>query len=280
MANNNEQLIKVVEGRITRNSWLVNSRGKRISEKFVLYHSNEEGAFVTLNTSKGEYVYHKSTGSILLEKARSAKVIRITENLFGVKFYTRRNDKVEDFARIYSAEGKLLLSGLNSVGGMHNGLFSAMKSEKWGYMDKNLNFVIPPSWEEVSPFNENGYAVVYFKERKRIGVIDKKGSYVLSPVSYTNAIFETQDLLRVRDSEASYGIINVKGDVIVPVVYDNVTLKGNFFIVRSGCKYGLIDTSGNEIFECIYPEIIETDKKFVVPDFARLEIPKEKEVTK
>ncbi len=279
MSNNCKQLTKVVESKITRSMWIENSRGKRISSKFVLYNDVECDNFVVLTTSNGDYIYHKNVDELILHVSNYTELIKLSDRLYAINYSISDNSGRKCFARIYDGDGNLLLGGLEVIKSMKGGLFAVKKEDKWGFMDENLNVVIPHLWENVTSFNEDGYAIVFFKEYKRMAVIDKKGSYVLSPSTYSNASFITKDLLLVK-KEGKEGAINLKGEIIVPVIYSDVCLKDNFFIVRMGQKYGLIDINGKEIFECIYPEIIETDKKFVVQDFARLEVPKTKEVTK
>lgn len=279
MLNSSKQLTKVVRSKISRKSWIEDSKGKRISFKFVLHTSEECDDFVTLRTSAGYYVYNKNSDTLILHVSAYINVIKISDNAYGVMFYLKDRFERRYYARIYDSKGNLLIGGLTSLRDMSNGLFAVNKEDKWGFMDEKLNIIIPYLWEAVTPFNEDGHAIVFFKEHKRMAVIDKKGSFVLSPSCYSNASFITKNLLLVK-KEGKEGVINLKGEVIVPVIYYNVTLKDNFFIVSVNNKYGLIDINGNEIFECIYPEIIETDKKFVVQDFARLETPKTKEVTK
>lgn len=269
--------IKVKHGRFTKKSWVVNEKGKRISDKFHLYEEYKLGDFIRLKTSEGFYLYHKKTGQVILSKENyPIQIFNITPNLVGVKCCTA----FEKHAMIYNLAGQQPSTTFDDFGVMQNGLIPVCIGGRWGFVNENLKIVISLLWQKVSNFNENGYAVVYFKDLKRLAVINKKGEYICSPCEGSYAEFITDDLLMLHTSKYKYGVITKEGKVIVKTVYDNINVRGDYIIVRNGKHYGLFDIEGNEIFECIYPEIIETDKKFIFHDFTTKEILKVKEQEK
>lgn len=272
-----KEKIKLVTGKFTKKTCLKNERGKMISKKFILYNISYLGGFVKLNTSKGQYIYHLDKEKILFEEEEVLRFSQISNNLVGI--FTKKE------SYIYDLKGNLKLKGISDFRILKNGLFAFKKDDKWGFMEENLKVVIPPLWERVSNFNDYGYSIVNFKDLKRLAVIDRKGKYVFSPSDYFSAKFLNEKFIKVQKSsplinECETGIIDIKGKVIVPTKYRNVFLISGYFKVYDGKNYGLFDTEGNEIFECIYPEIIETDKKFIVHDFSKKEIFKTKEYEK
>lgn len=270
--------IKVKHGKFTKKSWLVNEKGKRISDKFYLYEKFKFGDFVKLETSKGCYIYHKKTGNML--NSNNILLSYITSDLLEIECFVQGNW----VSKIYNMEGELLLDNIDCVRQIKNGLIPICIDDKWGFMDESLKLVIPPLWQKVSNFNENGYAVVKFKDLKRFAIINKKGEYICPPCegSYYDIEFISDELLKTTSAGNyyKYGVITNKGKVVLKAIYDSIWLIEGYIKVRSGEHYGLFDTEGNEIFECIYPEIIETDKKFIVHDFAKKEILKTKEYEK
>lgn len=273
--------IKVKHGKFTHKSWVVNEKGKRITDKFYLYEKYRYGDFVRLNTSNGEYLYHKKAGGILETGKQNGLYLKdITSNLVAVERFVDG----EWTLRIYNMEGELLLDNVDSVMHIKNGLIPICIEGKWGFMDENLKLVIPPLWQKVSNFNEKGCAIVKFKDLKRFAIINKKGEYICPPCegSYYNIEFLTDELLKTTNGRSlfKYGVITNKGKVVLEAIYDSIWLIEGYIKVRNGEHFGLFDTEGNEIFECIYPEIIETDKKFIVHDFAKKEILKTKEYEK
>lgn len=268
--------IKVKHGKITHKSWVVNEQGKRISDKFYLYEKYRYGDFVKLEASNGDYLYHRNNG-VLLFSCKRIYLSYITSNLVAVKCFGQGNW----ISKIYNLEGELLLDNIDCVRQIENGLIPICIEGKWGFMDENLKLVIPPLWQKVSNFNENGYAVVWFKDLKRFAIINKKGEHICQPcdASYYDIEFISDKLLKTTNG-FKYGVITNKGKVVLKAIYDSIWLIEDYIKVRNGEHYGLFDTEGNEIFECIYPEIIETDKKFIVHDFAKKEILKTKEYEK
>ncbi len=272
--------IKVKYGKFTKNSWLVNEKGRRISDKFHLYEEYKLGDFIRLKTSEGYYLYHKKAG-LCFGVYEHILLSYITPDLVGIEY----NNGLRWRAEIYNLEGELLLNNIDSIREMKNGLFAVRIEGQWGFMNESLNFVIEPLWQKVSDFDEDGHAIVHFKDLKRLAVINKVGEYVCPPCAYTSAEFINEELLRVNTTGSlailpKYGVITKTGKIIIEPIYKRIILKGDYIIVYDGKYYGLFDTEGNEIFECIYPQIIETDKKFIVHDFAKKEILKVKEQEK
>ncbi len=90
---------------------------------------------------------------------------------------------------IINKEGELIIEyrfkGLHP--GFYNGYCGAsLDGEKWGFIDKSGEFIIPPQWDCVSSFQDNGTAKVYIVgglrgENTKIGYIDKQGNYIWEP---------------------------------------------------------------------------------------------------
>lgn len=269
---------KLVNSKYSNKSWIVNSKGERISEKFKVKCELQYGPYITVNTDKGKCIYHKDQDGIVFWSNSSEVYLRkISEKLYALSWYSQNT--TEPFIRIYDDRGKVVHREVAGVNSLHNGLIAVKMNEYWGFMDENGTVVIPPTWAEVENFNDYGYSIVRFKEGRRIAVIDKSGSYVLGPSDYSKLEFISEDLIiAVKDNKK--GLITLKGKVIIPCDYDDIYVREDYYIVYIKPKYGLFDAEGNVIFECIYPEIIETPDKFVVQDFIRQEAFKQKEVAK
>lgn len=268
----------IVEGGFPKRNWIENSRGERISRKFDAYHEEKLDNYVRVSTNKHVIIFNMMSDKLLSEEKgffSNIFVHRHSKHVYSIKDYSKTGRNIT----LYDDIGNVIPIQVEDIGDVSNGMIYYQANGNYGFMDEKGNPVITPAWERVSSFHDNGKAIVTFKEFKRIAVIDKTGSYILPPCDYSRAEFVTSDLLRVY-KDGFKGVIDITGKVIIPVGYDVITLKSGYFEVQRRDKHGLIDIKGNCIFECIYPEIIETEDKFVVHDFVRQEVMKTKEVNK
>ena len=104
-----------------------------------------------------------------------------------------------------------------------------VKTRKWGFVDKNLNYVIEPQFDAISNF-EDGITIA--KQGELWGIINKSGKYILEP--------------QFKDDELES--------------YNQGT-----FIVSKGGKIRLIDTKKAKILDAEYDEFYGmTENKAVV----------------
>ena len=132
------------------------------------------------------------------------------------------------------------------------GLAAVCIDDKWGYIDKKGNFVIVPEYEQAHSFSE-GLAAVCIDDKW--GYIDKKRNFIIQP-KYDNArpFFEGLAPVELDDE---WGYIDKKGRFVIPTMYDNARpfFEGLALVEIDG-KWGFIDEEGEEI---IPPEYDEAD---------------------
>lgn len=135
------------------------------------------------------------------------------------------------------------------VGNFINGLAQVSDGEKCGYIDKTGKVVIPLIWESVSPFDEDGYAVV--KDEYYAHIIDRAGNVVLE-TEYNNMVsIPGTGRYLVNDGFAS-GMIDREGNLVVPTAYKNVNGRTNVIIAT---RYDDALMIVNEFGEIITPVI-------------------------
>ena len=125
---------------------------------------------------------------------------------------------------------------------------------KYGFVDMQGNEVIPCVLDDVGYFHE-GLAIVGKSEDT--GVVSKNGKAVIGAVE-----FILNDTSRVYLGNVKHGIIDKKGNEVVPYVYNVIRqhFKEGYAIVGKGDeewdnKFGIINRDGREICPCIYDEI-------------------------
>ncbi|MGI6657824.1 MAG: WG repeat-containing protein [Dethiobacteraceae bacterium] len=82
--------------------------------------------------------------------------------------------------------------------------------DKWGFLDKNGNFVIQPTYEDVYPFTEEGLARA--KTDGKWGFIDTKGNVVIDFI-YDYVYDFSDETALVRDGDTFF-YINTEGKKI------------------------------------------------------------------
>lgn len=187
--------------------------------------------------------------------------------------------------------GKILVSlqaGYEEIDDFSNdGLARVRKNNKWGFVSKLGEEVIPVKYDRANAFSEgltmvgqkNTYYIIdengeiittltfdldefgYFnngkitvEKDKKVGVIDKYGKIII-PIEYNN-IFELSDNSYRVEKDNKAGIINQNGKTIIPIEYDEIDdFSQNLTIVTKDGKKGIINKQGEIIIPIEYDEI-------------------------
>ena len=149
---------------------------------------------------------------------------------------------------------------------------SIYENSKWGVMDNKENIIIEPTYEEMVIIPEKNtdifictYSVDYNNETYKTKVLNAKGEelfteyqniQVLQNSDGTNVWYE-KDVLKYEQN-GKFGLINLKGNKILPAEYDNIYvldgIEKSIIIEKSG-KKGLVSSSTAGII--INPEYID-----------------------
>ena len=173
--------------------------------------------------------------------------------------------------------------------------FSTVKEQKRGYFNRFTGeVVIPAQYQKAWIFSE-GLACVYDKgvlhfidhkgqtlmgrgfpyteriddycfhnglcqmvgDNNRIGLIDKQGNWVVSPEFYEMA-YDTKGFWLVQDCDWNYGLLDVKGQMLLPIEYDNITIHHEdscIFVCRLDHLNQVLDFECNIINPCNFDEV-------------------------
>ena len=94
-------------------------------------------------------------------------------------------------------------------------------------------------------------------DNNRIGLIDKQGSWVVSPEYYEMA-YDTKGFWLVQDRDWNYGLLDAKGQMLLPVEYDNITVHHEdscIFVRRLDHLNQVLDFECNIINPCNFAEV-------------------------
>ena len=149
---------------------------------------------------------------------------------------------------------------------------------KVGFVDKKETVVVNYIFTGAFPFSK-GYAQV-FKEEKT-GFINSRGAITV-PIVYDNIELWSDSIYKVK-MKNSFGLLKADGTIVLPVKYSHISapnIYGKAWIalggkvvtgtdkknVIAGCKYGIIDNSGNILIQPEYKGLFEFARKWKFND--------------
>ena len=161
--------------------------------------------------------------------------------------------------------GKILFSASTGEGCyFSSGLMPMFKDGKWGFINKNREFVVSPQYDLVFPFSE-GRAMVTINRKS--GFIDVYGAIVV-PLKYDSAWSFADGLAKVRvdtpqgtvndwhgeriNYRYQYGFVDHDGLEVIGLQFKEVTnfSEGYALAVPSNSKlWGVIDKRGNFVHQ-------------------------------
>ena len=162
-----------------------------------------------------------------------------------------------------------LLSLVISITFFAQGLTPKQKKKKWGFVNKDNEWVIKPKFSEVKPFNE-GLACVRIKNKW--GFIDASGAKIIKPQyssanSFTNGFAAVRSLTplagnsRENNNQYKWGFINKQGTLTSPLLFKTV----KDFDEKGRTLVQLFNMKANEFFW------INSNGKAISPPFTKKE---------
>jgi len=166
------------------------------------------------------------------------------------KFHDEDNKRIADITiDKVSKELAEATKKYDRLDSFHEGLASVCKDEKWGFIDKLGQEIIPCKYDYANDF-EYGIAIVELDGKE--GAINNRGKVVI-PFDYDRIGSYAQDSAAVAEKDGKYGIIDMKGNEIVPFIYEDCDYfhEGMAAVVQNG-KLGFVNRKGALAIECQY----------------------------
>jgi hypothetical protein len=136
------------------------------------------------------------------------------------------------------------------------GITPVKQGEKWGYMDADGKWIIPPSFEWADAFS-NGLAPVRLSgARGQCGMINARGEFVIPP--HFESLSNFAEGLAAASRDGAFGFINRQGQWIIPPEFANVRdFSGGLATYAAGKFYelwGVLDRTGKLLTPPRYPQ--------------------------
>lgn len=145
-----------------------------------------------------------------------------------------------------------------------NGLAAVeLDRSKWGFVDTEMNVVIPAQFDWVRNFAPVGLAQVTRDHRS--GYINAKGEIVIALIYEQAESFGRNGLARVKQ-DGKWGFVNQYGAFVIPAQFEQIF--GDFgndglAIVKLGGKWGSIDEKGTFVIPAKFDGLSHFDDKEV-----------------
>ena len=166
--------------------------------------------------------------------------------------------------QLYKADGTdINMSALEDICHIGNGLIVAKEfCGKWGILDKDLNWKVEPIYEDIYEFC-NGFAKGLISENHTTDLIsvDQNGELHIINVDGYAVDHLTPYAIRTTKNKKC-GVCNTKGERILDIVYEDINVLRNCFILKKGNLYGIADMTGKILHECKYFQIWKTETGF------------------
>lgn len=150
------------------------------------------------------------------------------------------------------------------------GLMLAYKGngEKYGYLDKKGNAVIPYRFKKAYNFIPELNRAIVMNQNGLFGVIDTKGNFILQP-KYQSLMSPSENLWPYQENNL-WGFLDDKGDIVISAQYDKVLgFSLGLAPFSKGKKYGYIDHCNNVVIPATYDNVSRFFTKMQVA-FVRL----------
>ncbi|MBO3700785.1 WG repeat-containing protein [Roseivirga sp. E12] len=147
------------------------------------------------------------------------------------------------------------------------GLSAVKLIGKWGFIDKDESLVVQPTYDSVEAFDK-GLSIVM--KNGKFGIIDSLGKSIL-PEDFT-AIDRQKDYI-ILNSNGVYGLADARGKLIRTPQYDSIypLTNGYFLIGRDGLK-GVINLKGQDIVPLSYEAIEQMGNRFLASEASKWQL--------
>jgi len=151
--------------------------------------------------------------------------------------------------------------------------YTVYTEEKYGVINSKGEMIITPQYDEMIVIPDNTkdvflctYNVDYAQETYQTKAVNAQGITLfskyekveaLSNIDSQNNLWQEADVLKV-EKEGKYGLIDLKGNEILPCEYEDITVLAgikNSLLTKKDGKMGLVDNTGTIIIQNEYAEI-------------------------
>ncbi len=130
---------------------------------------------------------------------------------------------------------------------------------RYGYINNKLKKILDTEYNELSRILDIDDNDVYLNVCKngQYGII--KNKKVLIPYSYQGIEYDKNNKIFEVQRNSKYGIIDINGNTIIPIEYDEIEVKGVYIQAIENGENNYFDVNGNKIESLGYTSMLKTD---------------------
>lgn len=224
---------------------------------------NESGITVSID---GEHVgYMSLAGEWILEPKYTPTILPITDDSYLV------NTESETSSDWIDVNGESLLpKDKNIIGVLDDSTFPCINvlvndngTTYYGVIDPDGNYILPPIYSNII-FKRDEAGTLYLNPYDKLS----QTAYLYRPngekvfqQGYTIINPASEGLFEVKENDR-FGVVNEKGDTVIPIINDSITAKGQFIVTGDNnvettqrFSYRIYDKAGNPISKTEYDEV-------------------------
>lgn len=136
-------------------------------------------------------------------------------------------------------------------------IFKGENSSLYGLKDKSNKTLVKPIFYSISTYGSTKDRIEAKLSYGKTGIIDGRGNIII-PFEYTD-ISKEQNIYKAH-KDNNLIVFDYYGNLLLNKAYEEVHILNNSFRVKSNGLYGLIEFNGEEIFPISYEQISYYDK--------------------
>ncbi len=220
--------------------------------------------------------YSDESRMLLLEKKEEGKYLYGLQNVDGSLLWPLSSKYIRAFGKLYEVEGtdaagtsifldRFLTNTFPAGYHYHEisgGEFFVTNDSLCGVLNEAGYFIFPPvACDEIrSADGAEGRPGKYLMFRKgdKWGLMNRKGQVTVPAVYDGINLFYGEQV--TAELKHKHGVMNSKGITVIPFIYDKISFKAdvfNHYRVMLGNKYGLLDKTGKPVTSVSYDFISE-----------------------
>ncbi|MBD1367534.1 WG repeat-containing protein [Mucilaginibacter sp. ZT4R22] len=227
--------------RVIKAPWPIDkNKSYQVVTLLTLQNSNKYG----LANADGSIIYPVDNDAVYNQEMYRYYSVK-KGNLFGVYFIDSKVKTPIELDMVYADGVGYVMANKNKKGGVFN-----------------------LQGKQIVPFEyDPGFIMQYrigfgVKKNQKKGIVSKDGAVLVQPIyDDVDPFYETamNDLVKVRLGE-KYGIVNLKGQTVIPVEFDWIgEEKGLLKVVTADKRFGLYEKTGKVVIPADYKWIIDSD---------------------
>lgn len=128
-------------------------------------------------------------------------------------------------------------------------LYPIKTKEKWGYMNRNGEIILKPSWADAGDFKQEvAVAAIIENEKTKYGFIDKKGNWIIEP--QYDKLGNFSEGLALIEKNGLCGFVDITGKEVIPCRFEAAGFfSEGYAAIQLNGLVGFINSSGEVVIK-------------------------------